>query len=108
MLTPRAQDWEFTSSAAAGGAATQAAEGGSSSSGAAAKQQIVLPALPAVDPAVAQQLAPPALVAGGVVLAGVALQTGARKLADGVSRGARIAVFGAAVLAAAAKILGVL
>jgi hypothetical protein len=67
---------------------------------------VTLPVLPSVDGAVAAQLAPPAAVAGGVVAGGLALQFGARKLADSVSRGARLGLFGAAVLAAAAKILG--
>ena len=69
---------------------------------------MVLPTLPTVDAGVAQAVAPPAAVAGGVVLAGVALQAGVRKLTDSVGRTARIALFGAAVLFAAGKILNVL
>ncbi len=71
---------------------------------------MVLPALPAVavDGAVAAQLAPPAAVAGGVVLAGVALQAGVRKLSDTLGRSARVALFGAAVVLVAGKILGLL
>ena len=61
-----------------------------------------------IDSAVAARVALPAAVAGGVVLAGVALQTLARKLTDSVGRGVRVALFGSLVLAAAFKILGIL
>jgi hypothetical protein len=75
-----------------------------------AAAQVVLPALPtvAVDSAVAAQLAPPAAVAGGVVLAGVALQAGVRKLSDTLGRSARVALFGGVVVLVASKILGLL
>ena len=71
------------------------------------KPQVVLPKVD-IDAAVAARVAPPAAVAGGVVLAGVALQTLARKLTDSIGRGTRIALFGSLVLAAAFKILGLL
>ena len=61
-----------------------------------------------IDSAVAARVAPPAAVAGGVVLVGVALQALARKLSDSIGRGTRIALFGTLVLAAAFKILGLL
>ena len=61
-----------------------------------------------IDTAVAARVAPPAAVAGGVVLAGVVLQTAVRKLTDSIGRGTRVALFGSLVLAAAFKILGLL
>ncbi len=70
--------------------------------------QVVLPTLPTLDAGVASAVAPPAAIAGGVVLAGVALQAGVRKLTSTLSRTVRIAAFGALVGAAAAKILGLL
>ena len=71
------------------------------------RRQVVLPKVE-FDTAVAARVAPPAAVAGGVVLAGVALQAAARKLTDSIGRGTRVALFGSLVLAAAAKILGLL
>lgn len=93
------QDWEFVT---AGGGQQAAAD----SLG--AKKVVSLPSLPAVDPVLAKQVAPPAAVAGGVVLAGVAVQAAIRKVAQSLSRGLVTALFGAAVLAAAARILNLL
>ncbi len=70
--------------------------------------QVVLPALPAVDASVAKAVAPPAAVAGGVVAGALAVQYALRKLAASVTRTATVALFGAAVGAAAFKIIGLL
>jgi hypothetical protein len=48
------------------------------------------------------------LLAGGVVAAALALQVGLRKLAEKAQRTATLALFAAAVGAAAGKILGLL
>jgi hypothetical protein len=76
----------------------------------ATKKVVQLPSvtLPQVDANVARGLGKPAAVAGGVVVGVLALQAAARKLASSLSRGLVTALFGAAVLAAAARILNLL
>lgn len=93
-------DWEFTT---ADGTPGSEVPGGK-------RATISLPAvsLPAIDSAVARTVAPPALLAGGVVAAALALQVGLRKLAEKAQRTATLALFAAAVGAAAGKILGLL
>ena len=130
---PPAADWEFTTAAPGGAPATEAVATGTKQARAAApcrglrricldraaatradaaaapgpRRQVVLPKVE-IDTAVAARVAPPAAVAGGVVLAGVALQAAVRKLTDSIGRGTRVALFGSLVLAAAFKILGLL
>jgi hypothetical protein len=97
------RDWEFVTATRGGAAPVEqvAADG---------KKIVRLPsvALPPVDPGVAKAVAPPAAVVGGVVAAGLAVQALIRKLAASVSRGLVTALFLAAVLAAALRILNLL
>ena len=99
------QDWEFVTASRGGGA-----PGEEQAVGEGGKKVVRLPsvALPPVDPGVARAVAPPAAVVGGVVAVGLAVQALIRKLAASVSRGLVTALFAAAVLAAALRILNLL